>query len=63
MRKSGVRRTRRPSFEDRHDRQTPDTQRGPKTSWPPHPQHSHQPADVHEEVAEETTSTVADMPV
>jgi hypothetical protein len=63
MRKSGVRRTRRPSFEDRNDRHTPNTQPGPTTAWPPHPQDSHQPAADDVELSEEVTSTVADMPV
>jgi len=63
MRKSGARRTRRPSFEDRYDQQTRNTQPGPTTAWPPHPQHSHQPVDDGTEVVEEATSTVADVPV
>ena len=63
MRKSSARRTRRPSFEDRYDRQTPEIQQGPATTWPPHPQHSHQPVDASTEVTEEATSTAADVPV
>ena len=63
MRKSGARRTRQPSYEDRYARQTPEIQPGPTTTWPPHPQHSHQPVDYVAEVTQEATSTVANVSV
>ncbi|MDG2358856.1 MAG: hypothetical protein P8M20_04310 [Planctomycetaceae bacterium] len=63
MKKSGARRTRQPSYEDRYARQTPEIQPGPTTTWPPHPQHSHQPVDYVAEVTQEATSTVANVSV
>jgi hypothetical protein len=64
MRKSGgTRRTRRPSFEDRYDRHTPDTQPAPSAAWPPQPQHSHQPATDNAELNEVTDSTPEELPV
>jgi hypothetical protein len=63
MRKSGARRTRQPGFDDRYDRHTQDSQSSSATVWPPHSQHSHQPAAEHGELADEETSTAADMHV
>jgi len=63
MRKSGARRTRRPTSEDRYDQQTSDNRSGPTTPWSPHPQHSHQSAADLAELDEVATSTAEDVPV
>ncbi|MFT5092394.1 MAG: hypothetical protein ACI93T_001214, partial [Porticoccaceae bacterium] len=63
MRKSGARRTRRPTSEDRYGQHTSDNRPGPTTPWPPHPQHSNQPAADLAELDEVATSTAEDVPV